>query len=254
MDYTLLNIERYSNVSIFRIVDEIYAAIDNIKNFLKKEGFDDKKLELCIFGASASAHLSLLYSYFIKNSPIPVKFVINIFGPVTLEYQYWFSVINLTEPLDSIEQESIEKAKNENKIEKLNLKMPLTYLNIWNGLDKSADSDQLYDPQNNEINTDNELYKERFEKGKFGFPIRYVEKDSIPTLCFYGGKDVDVGIGHYSLLKSYFDKKENRNIELIYVQNASHNLMNDPPEVYEQLMNEFYSKLLNYSNKYFSKD
>ena len=56
MDYTLLDIEKYSNVSIYRIVDEIYAAIDNIKNLLKKEGFDDNKLELCIYGASAGAH------------------------------------------------------------------------------------------------------------------------------------------------------------------------------------------------------
>ena len=160
----------------------------------------------------------------------------------------------MTEPLDSIEQESIEKAINENKTENLNLTGPLVYLIIWNGLYKGADMDKMYDNPNNAVNIDNELYKERFEKGKFGFPIRYIEKDSIPTLCFYGGKDVDVGIGHYSLLKSYFDKKENRNIELVYFQNASHNIMNDPPEVIEMLMNEFYSKLLNYSNKYFSKD
>ena len=160
----------------------------------------------------------------------------------------------MTEPLDSIEQESIEKAISDNKTENINLTGPLSYLNIWNGLYKGADLGKMYDNPNNAVNIDNELYKERFEKGKFGFPIRYVEKDSIPTLCFYGGKDKDIGIGHYSLLKSYFDEKENKNIELVYLQNGSHDLSQDPPEVFELFMKEFNSKLLNYSNKYFSKD
>ena len=254
LDYTLLNIAKYKNVNIYRIVDEIFAAIKNIKNLLKDEGFNANKLELGIIGGSAGAHLSLLYSYLIKNSPIPVKFVINIYGPVTLEYQFWFKLINLTEPLDNIDQESIDVAKNENKIEKFNLSTVIAYLNVWNGKEIKDNFSEMYDYERDEVKTDNEIYKERFEKAKFAFPIRYVEKDSVPTLCLYGGKDIDVGIGHYSLLKSYFDEKENNNIELFYFKNASHDITADPPETAAMIQQKLFDGIKNYSDNYFSKN
>ena len=254
LDYTVLNITRYNNINIYRIVDEIFAAINHIKNFLKNEGFDEKKLELALFGASAGAHLSLLYSYCFKDSPIPVKFVVPLYAPVTLEYQYWYKIANLDEPLDSIDQKSIDLAKNQSKIENFDYSSLIWYINAWNGLHFFDNNSSMYDPDKNEIKTDNEIYKERIKKAKFGFPINYVEKDTIPTLCFYAGKDIDIGIGHYSLLKSYFDKKGNKNIELFYVKGASHNVADDPPEVGEILFSEFFSKISIYSDKYFSKD
>jgi acetyl esterase/lipase len=66
--------------SIFRILDEIAACAADIKYQLKNDGFsqDDNKYEMAIGGISSGAHLSLLYGYFIKNSPIPVKFINNL--------------------------------------------------------------------------------------------------------------------------------------------------------------------------------
>ena len=64
--------------NIYKILDEITTAMKSIKNELKKEGFNEDKLEVAIGGHSAGAHLSLLYSYKIKNPPIPIKFVINL--------------------------------------------------------------------------------------------------------------------------------------------------------------------------------
>ena len=254
LDYTLLDIERYSNINIYRLVDEIFAAVKNLKTFLKNEGFDEQKLELCLIGSSAGAHLSLLYSYLIKNSPIPVKFVVNMVGPVTLEPQYFFKVINIDEPLDSVDQESIDKAKSESKIEKLLLSMPLVYLNIWVGENITANMTEMYNDENNEVKIDSEIYKTKLEKAKYAFPINHIEKDTIPTLCIYAGKDVDIGIGHYSLLKSHFKQKGNENIELIYSKNSSHNVFADPIEIKDKLFENIFVKILSYSNKYFSKD
>ena len=254
LDYTYLDVEYYSNVNIYRLVDEITTAIKNIKNFLKNEGFDENKLELCLTGGSAGAHLALLYSYLIKNSPIPVKFVVNMVGPVTLEPQYFFNVIDINNPLDNIDEESINKAKKESKCQKLDLRYNVVYLNIWEGEFKGSNFTELYDNVTQEVNTDSELYKAKLEKAKYAFPINHVEKETIPTLCIYGGKDVDVGIAHYSLLKKSFTQKGNENIELIYSKYSQHNIFEQPPEIKDKLFEEIYIKMLDYSNKYFSKD
>ena len=192
LEYTFLDIDIFPNSNIYRLVDEIITAVKHIKNFLKNEGFDKNKLELCLIGGSAGAHLSLLYSYLVKNSPIPNKFIVNIVGPATLEPQYYFNVININEPLDNIDQASIDKARNENKIKKLYLEYFPAYFNMWLGKRKIADWDDIYDSKTSETKTDNEIYKAKLEKAKYAFPINHVKKDTIPTLCIYSGKDVDV--------------------------------------------------------------
>ena len=53
------------------------------------------------------------------NSPIPIKFMIDIVGPVSIEPKYWYRVSDLEHPLDSITPEGIETALNENKIQKI---------------------------------------------------------------------------------------------------------------------------------------
>ena len=81
MSYTLLN-STYKETNMFRLIDEITSTIKGIKSLLKKEGFDENKLELAIGGGSAGAYLSMLYSYMIKNHPIPIRFIYNGVGPV----------------------------------------------------------------------------------------------------------------------------------------------------------------------------
>ena len=115
MSYTLLN-GKYKEYNVFRILDEITATIKGIKKFLGEKGFDKNKLELFISGGSAGAHLALLYSYAIKNSPIPIKFIINVSGPVTLEHGHWLTTRNITDSLESIDPESINEAKIEGRL------------------------------------------------------------------------------------------------------------------------------------------
>ena len=52
-----------------------------------------------------------------------------------------------------------------------------------------------------ELNKSNEKYIDLINKAKFGNPITYVEKNSVPTLCLYGGKDFMVGVMQFYLLK-----------------------------------------------------
>ena len=60
------------------------------------------------------------------------------------------------------------------------------------------------------INTKN------YYKTTYAFPITYVSKESIPTLCQYGGQDEMVGIAQYAQLKKKFDENNNKKISLIY--------------------------------------
>ena len=87
MSYTLL-IENFTDYNIFKIMDEITACIQNIKEQLISRHFDGDKLELALGGTSAGGHIALLYTYSITNSPIPIKFLIDIVGPVSIEPKY----------------------------------------------------------------------------------------------------------------------------------------------------------------------
>ena len=103
---------------ILLIIIFLRACINNIKAQLNKEVFDENELEINLGGVSTVAHLSLLYGYSIKNSPIPVKFVINIVGPVSLEPDFCYFIDKDKGPLDNIEPIDIENAIKEKRIVK----------------------------------------------------------------------------------------------------------------------------------------
>ena len=251
--YTLLSQEyKNYNVNIFRILDEITACIENIKIILGKEGFNTDKLEIAIGGASAGGHLSLLYTYLMKNSPIPIKFIIDFVGPVTLEFEYFIKVKNQNELLENIDTSDIENAIKMNKTERLHSDMKLLYyMNSFTG-NKTSEEDLKNMIENDRINKDNDKYKEMFNFIEYGFPIKYVSKESLPVLCVYGGKDEEIGIAHYSYLKSKYVQSNNNKIELIYSKNSLHNifLLNGKPNL--ELLKNIISKIKEYSKLYFT--
>ncbi len=259
MSYTLLN-GNYKEYNIFRILDEITATIKGIKKFLGEKGFDQNKLELFISGGSAGAHLALLYSYAIKNSPIPIKFILDGSGPVSLEHENWLTTSNITDSLESIEPESINEAKNEGRLIQMNGTetgvvsdniVIVKYMNDWAGRYNESNFDEIFiSLETKEINETSEKYQELVNLTRFAYPTTYITNKSIPTLCIYGGKDQAIGVDHYALLKEQFVKNNNPNISLAYFRYGSHNPFDDPTEYGKNATIKFYALLDYYMNTY----
>ncbi len=259
MSYTLLN-GNYKQYNIFRILDEITATIKGIKKFLKGKGFDENKLELIISGGSAGGHLSLLYPNIIKNSPIPIKFILNAVGPVTLNPDYWLTTKNSTDPLENIDQDSIKKAEDEGKLIQMNEAgsvvdinntILIVFMNVWLGREKTADFDEIFsNVTTGEINQTSEKFQVLLNLTTYAYPITYITNESIPTLCIYGGLDLTVGVDHYATLKETFDKNNNSNITLVYFRYGSHNPFDDQTEYGRKATAELYNQLYYYMNTY----
>lgn len=249
MDYTFLSDDyKEYNFSIFRILDEISSCIKAIKYRLKSEGFDINKLEIALGGYSAGAYLALLYSYSMNNPPLPIKFVINISGPVTLEPKFWKKV---KETLENIEPEDIRKAINESKIIDT-IDDDYFLLNIMNNfLGKKYNKGELKGMLNNKkIKEEDEKYKELLNIVKYAFPIEYINNNTIPTLCIYGGKDSIIGVEHYAYLKSGLNKTNE--IFFIYSRYGEHAVINYKTEDDINAMREMHFQILNFSKLYFN--
>ena len=256
MDYTLVNNSDYES-NAFRMIDEISTVIKNVKERLKKEGFNENKLELAIGGSSAGGHLTLLYAYSIKNPAIPIKFIINLSGPTTLELKY-FTKIKNEETLENIQPNDIKEAKKQNKTEGLGETMDRFSLSLMNLLTEKKYSENELIPIINQtdgkVNEENEIYQNIIKLMKFAIPVNYVDENSLPTLCIYGGKDTVVGIEMYSLLKEKFDEKKNKKIELVYSRNWKHSteIFKNNDGIYET--QQIHYKILEFAQKYFKSN
>ena len=260
MSYTLLN-GKYEEYNIFRILDEITAVLSTLKRFLINKGFDGNKLELIIQGGSAGAHLSLLYSYMIKNSPIPIKFIFNGVGPISVNPDDFLTTLPGSEPLDDIGPEEIKKAKIENRIipmngnetgVNMNSTILMMFMNGWLGRPLNENFDKIFSNlEKKEINKSSEIYQEMLNKTSYAYPIKYVNKESIPTLCIYGGKDEEVGVAQYAKLKEAFLNNSNNNITRVYFKYGKHDpFYNATGDYGKNMMKKFSEELLKYCNKY----
>ena len=251
MDYTLLN-DNYSGHNIFRILDEVTACIESIKEELNNIGFNKTKLELAIGGYSSGAHIGMLYSYLIRETPLPIKFIINIAGPVTLDPQIWKKLKDENNTLENIEPSDIEKALNESKIidaidDEYDI---LNYMNNFIGK-KYNDSELKEMIENKKIKVDNEKYQELLKVVKFTFPSYYAISNIIPTLCVYGGNDSIIGVSQYAFLKSN-SKSIKDKIKIIYSRYADHSVINYSTENGINAMREMHYQILNFAKLYFS--
>jgi len=251
MDYTLLN-DNYSGHNIFRILDEVTACIESIKEELNNMGFNKTKLELAIGGYSSGAYIGMLYSYLLRETPLPIKFIINIAGPVTLDPQIWKKLKDENDTLENIEPNDIEKALNESKIidaidDEYDI---LNYMNNFIGK-KYNDSELKEMIENKKIKVDNEKYQELLKIVKFSFPSYYAISNIIPTLCVYGGNDSIIGVSQYAFLKSN-SKSIKDKIKIIYSRYADHSVINYSTENGINAMREMHYQILNFAKLYFS--
>ena len=253
LNYTYLS-KKDKKCNIFKILDEITSCLESVKEKLKNLGFNENKLELAIGGGSAGAHLSLLYGYSIKNIPIPLKFLINFVGPLSLEPKFWCKLAKNVPTLDSIERRDIEKGIKEKKIvgfydDEFNL---LNFMNIFLQ-DKYSDKELKEILVNKKIDLNNEKYKKMENILKYAYPINFVNKNSVPTLCIYGGDDSLIGIAHYSFLKQLSEQYGNK-VELVYMKNGGHALGDYETENGKNALREMHYQILNFAKNYFDID
>ena len=253
MNHTFLN-KKSKHCSIFRIMDEITSCLENIKLQLIKLGFDKNKLELVIGGISSGAHLSLLYGYSMKNSPFPIKYLINYCGPLSLENIFWYKLEKNTPALENIEKVDIEKLIKEGKIKKIfenELKL-LEIMNLFIG-NKFSDKDLKEMLNGTNININNNKFKDLNKIAKLCYPTTFINENSAPTLSIYGGIDSTVGILQYSHLKKLSEKLGNK-VELIYMKNGGHLLDDYNSLEGMKAIREIHYKILNYAKIYFTSE
>ena len=252
MGYTVLSGD-YEQYNIYRILDEITAAINSIIEELEDMGFDRNKLELAIGGISAGAHISLLYGYTIKNSPLPIKFLINIVGPLSLEPEFWYKPAEYNNTLENIEPSTVENAISEGKIVKIFSDTVL--VGLMNGFLGKIFSEEEVEKMivNNTIDKDNPKYQEMFQKVKNSFPIKFVNNETLPTLCEYAGNDTLVGVAQYRFLKEYSEKYGNQ-LDLVYMRFANHDLISYDTEDGIKAMRDIHYQILSYAQKYFTHE
>ena len=251
MEYTLLSLQ-YENNNIYRIMDEITACIKAIKAKLINLGFDGSQLKLAIGGYSAGAHLTLLYSYLIKNSDINIEFIINFVGPVGLYEEYFYTLKDLQNPLDKIDDLSIiEQAKKEGKLIKTGSAASIIKImnNFYGNKYKILEVKSMIDGDGNIIK-DDEKYQTIDKVIKHSYITQIEDKNKIPTICIYGGKDDTVGISNYAYLKQKADQDE-RTLELIYIKDEGHLLIQPTTPTGLLQLKEALSKISEYSKQKF---
>lgn len=97
-----------------------------------------------------------------KNIPLPLKYIIDFVGPVSLDPEHFLKAKN--EPLNSIDVQDMEKAKKDGLVENLYETDLYTveFMNILYGLTYSEE--ELRNMiENNRLNKNNENYKKMFE-------------------------------------------------------------------------------------------
>ena len=251
MGYTVLN-GIYPNNNIFRIMDEISSCIDSIKEELIKREFNETNLGLALGGYSAGGHLILLYTYLMVNSSIPLKFAIDICGPISVEPKHYCKLAKVNDTLENLELSVIEQALKDKRIIRTRTEdtVLLQYMNAFLG--ERYDGSDLVEMLNEDktINYTNEKFQKLYNSVKHSFPVSIEDKNLLPTLCFYTGNDDVVGVVAYAYLQDKA-KQDNKPMELIYSMYTDHGFLNFTMENSINSLRELHIKILEYAKLYF---
>ena len=228
MGYTLLNDTSSGHTSIYRTIDEITACIKSILLKLKDEKINIDNIQLVIGGGSAGAHLSLLYGYFIKKPIVPIKFIVNIVGPVTINPNYYMDNAIKNDTLQNLEPITVEKALKDKKLKRVNYdsinSASLLYLMNYAIGNKYTKSELNKIIINETHLNENDINYQKLlnESDLIMSPLNYITKDSPPTINFYGGNDNNIGVMQYSLLKKKYYEVGYGDDTMIYARYNTH--------------------------------
>ena len=127
----------------------------------------------------------------------------------------------------------------------------MNFINGWLGKPLNDSFDKIFSNlEKKEINISSEIYQERLKKARFAFPTTYVTKESIPTLCLYGGKDEEIGVAQYAQLhKAFKDNNSEKILALCYTRYGMHdafyNQSKSESEIFSNALTYHLRKYLN---------
>jgi len=264
--YTLLTNNSTEHKSMYRILDEITACIKNILQLLEKENIKTNDIQMAIGGVSAGAHLSLLYSYFMNNTTIPIRYVLNIAGPVTINPDFYLENSDFNDTLENLEPTTINRAmdtareRDRQRFKQVNTSIinPASLTKIMNyaigyKYNESIMNDMIIGEK--EVDKNNQNYKNLLEEAdSIMSPLNFTTKDSVPTINYYGGNDDGVGVVQYSLLKKkYYEVGYSKDL-MIYARNNTHALALDPTTISgKKAFEELVAAIYLYETKYIIK-
>ena len=252
LDYTLLT-EEDNTTNIYRQLDEISACIEHAKNYLISIGLNKDQLQFAIGGGSAGGHLSLLYGYLMKKTPLPLRFINGCIGPVNLEVDDYLCIERDEDTLPDLEPKTVENALKTKNYSQPMFNDPhiVRTLNLFIG---SKYTKEEIDGMlvNGKINKTNEKYNALFKEAKYGFPINWMEGKDVPIFAFYGGKDIIIGFVQYARLKEAAIKYGNT-IELVYSRYGGHGLSEYEHEEGRIAAKDYHYTMLKFCEEYFVK-
>ena len=88
---------------------------------------------------------------------------------------------------------------------------------------------------------------------KFAFPTTYINNNTVPTLCQYGGDDSVIGVCHYCILKQYSEKYGNKIVN-VYMKNSGHFLNNVDNKNDLNAIREMHYQILKFAKLYFTNE
>lgn len=233
MTYSLFPTTYVSNnsVSVFKMLDEIDACIKSIKNKLESLNISTQNTKLVLGGYSAGGHLATLYGYSRpQDSAIPLDFILDIVGPVSLHISDWKIYVDDSLRVDLSPEQIAIQEQNANLTQHLDDYMILGLVDAMVGSPYSL-AEVMNEGNNVFSNLREDLSGNPTDQVS---PINFIKDGSLPTLMAYAGRDSVVGVKQYASMKPLLDTHNVRN-ELFYFHNSTHYLENDE-EVKEQFM------------------
>ena len=204
--YTLLTNNSTDHKSMYRIVDEITACQKSILQFLEKENIKTNNIQIVLGGMSAGGHLSLLYGYFMNEPIIPIIFIVNIVGPVTIDPTLYKENRIFNDTLENLEPATVDNAIEFDRLKQINAYI-VNHANLTKVMNymigyKYNETVMNEIIKNEVVDTNNDKYKTLLEEANaIMSPLNFIKNDSVPTINYYSGNDDAAGEVHYSLLK-----------------------------------------------------
>ena len=241
MKYTLLKKTMDdASLSIFRNLDEIDACIKTIKSTLEELGFNTSKTNLVLGGASSGAHLAMLYGYSRGHySALPIKFLIDAVGPVSIKPSTWkrFKSDSETVLNAGLTKEAIQAQADADNLDSLYIADDSSTPSKWNdyqtmriangmcGIPYSLDDVSASSSNQIDIDHPNAASEAmtKYGGGEDQLSVTYYMNTvyKLPIICAYAGKDSVVGINQFAVLQETMDLF-NITYELFYFKNSNH--------------------------------